>query len=71
MFKKFLIFYMYFDLIFLYDTGFHEGMADIVTLSFQTPEHLYKLGLVDSVPAPDDTGTIDLFTLFLIINKAN
>ena len=33
--------------------GFHEGMADIVTLSFQTPEHMKVLGFIDEVPADD------------------
>ncbi|XP_063424354.1 angiotensin-converting enzyme-like [Mytilus trossulus] len=30
--------------------GFHEGMADIVSLSFQTPEHMHAIGLLDSIP---------------------
>lgn len=30
--------------------GFHEGMADIVSLSFQTPEHMKVIGLLDEVP---------------------
>ena len=31
-------------------TGFHEGVADIVSLSFQTPEHLQKIGLLGQLP---------------------
>lgn len=30
--------------------GFHEGVADIVSLSFQTPEHLKEIGLLDQLP---------------------
>jgi len=30
--------------------GFHEGVADIASLSFQTPEHLKKIGLLDQLP---------------------
>ncbi|XP_060560750.1 angiotensin-converting enzyme-like [Ruditapes philippinarum] len=30
--------------------GFHEGVADIVSLSFQTPEHLQKIGLLENLP---------------------
>ena len=30
--------------------GFHEGVADIVSLSFQTPEHLREIGLLDQLP---------------------
>jgi hypothetical protein len=37
-----------------YITGFHEGMADIVSLSFQTPEHMKAIGLLDKIPS--DTG---------------
>ena len=37
-----------------YVTGFHEGVADIVSLSFQTPEHLQKIGLLQNLP--DGTG---------------
>ncbi|XP_060075095.1 angiotensin-converting enzyme-like [Ylistrum balloti] len=33
--------------------GFHEGMADIVSLSFQTPEHMKAIGLLDDVPTDD------------------
>ena len=36
-------------------SGFHEGVADIVSLSFQTPEHLKKIGLLDEVS--NSTGT--------------
>ncbi|XP_021364003.1 angiotensin-converting enzyme-like isoform X1 [Mizuhopecten yessoensis] len=32
------------------NTGFHEGMADIVSLSFQTPEHMKAIGLLDEIP---------------------
>lgn len=49
--------------------GFHEGMADIVTLSFQTPEHLFKLGLVDSVPGPNDTDADINFLLRMALEK--
>lgn len=49
--------------------GFHEGMADIVTLSFQTPEHLIKLGLVDSVPGPNDTDADINFLLRMALEK--
>ncbi|KAL3837175.1 hypothetical protein ACJMK2_022550 [Sinanodonta woodiana] len=52
-------FLAYKDLPLLYrggaNPGFHEGVADIVTLSFLTPEHLNKIGLLDAVPGPDDT----------------
>lgn len=30
--------------------GFHEGVADIVSLSFQTPEHLKEIGLLQNLP---------------------
>ena len=30
--------------------GFHEGVADIASLSFQTPEHLKKIGLLGELP---------------------
>ncbi|XP_033730620.1 angiotensin-converting enzyme-like isoform X2 [Pecten maximus] len=33
--------------------GFHEGMADIVSLSFQTPEHMKAIGLLDEIPTDD------------------
>ncbi|KAK3579290.1 hypothetical protein CHS0354_033370 [Potamilus streckersoni] len=52
-------FLAYADLPLLYrggaNPGFHEGVADIVTLSFQTPEHLNKIGLLDDVPGQNDT----------------
>lgn len=35
--------------------GFHEGMADIVSLSFQTPEHMKVIGLLDEVPQDSDS----------------
>lgn len=35
--------------------GFHEGMADIVSLSFQTPEHMKVIGLLDEVPEDSDS----------------
>ncbi|XP_048726863.2 angiotensin-converting enzyme-like isoform X2 [Ostrea edulis] len=35
--------------------GFHEGMADIVSLSFQTPEHMHVIGLLDNVPNDADS----------------
>ncbi|XP_061182126.1 angiotensin-converting enzyme-like [Saccostrea echinata] len=35
--------------------GFHEGMADIVSLSFQTPEHMKVIGLLDEVPNDQDS----------------
>ncbi|KAH3692651.1 hypothetical protein DPMN_193805 [Dreissena polymorpha] len=30
--------------------GFHEGVADIASLSFQTPEHLKEIGLIQELP---------------------
>jgi len=30
--------------------GFHEGVADIASLSFQTPEHLKEIGLLAQLP---------------------
>ena len=35
--------------------GFHEGVADIASLSFQTPEHLKEIGLLDQLPTGNGT----------------
>ncbi|KAL3836683.1 hypothetical protein ACJMK2_022105 [Sinanodonta woodiana] len=67
-----IIYYLaYKDLPYLYrdgaNPGFHEGMADIVTLSFQTPEHLKKIGFLDDVPAQNE-GDIN-FLLRMALSK--
>ncbi|XP_069122365.1 angiotensin-converting enzyme-like [Argopecten irradians] len=47
--------------------GFHEGMADIVSLSFQTPEHLKAIGLLDEIPK-DNKSDIN-FLLKMALDK--
>lgn len=47
--------------------GFHEGMADIVSLSFQTPEHMKVIGLLDEVP--DDQDSDINFLLKMALDK--
>ena len=37
-------------------SGFHEAVADIASLSFQTPEHLHTIGLIPNLP--NGTGKI-------------
>ena len=41
-------------------------MADIVSLSFQTPEHMHVIGLLDEVPDDDSK---DLTTLLSIVSN--
>ncbi|KAL4228517.1 hypothetical protein ACF0H5_011565 [Mactra antiquata] len=45
--------------------GFHEGVADIVSLSFQTPEHLQKIGLLDELPTGNEGDINFLFNMAL------
>lgn len=39
-----------------YNTGFHEAIGDVMALSVNTPEHLYKVGLIQEVSS--DTGEL-------------
>ena len=45
----------YWDLPYEYRTGanpgFHEAVGDTLALSVQTPQHLHKVGLLDSLPS--------------------
>ena len=45
----------YWDLAYEYRTGanpgFHEAVGDTLALSVQTPQHLHKVGLLDSLPS--------------------
>ncbi|KAK3605972.1 hypothetical protein CHS0354_019650 [Potamilus streckersoni] len=70
-----IIYYLaYKDLPYLYregaNPGFHEGMADIVTLSFQTPEHMKKIGLLDAIPGQNDTEGDINFLFRMALSKA-
>lgn len=40
--------------IFLWLTGFHEAVGDVMALSVSTPEHLHEIGLLDKLE--NDTG---------------
>ncbi|CAL1542879.1 unnamed protein product [Lymnaea stagnalis] len=35
--------------------GFHEAVGDLMALSVETPEHLYKIGLLDQVPHDNES----------------
>lgn len=41
---------------FLWLTGFHEAVGDVMALSVSTPEHLHEIGLLDKLE--NDTGSL-------------
>ncbi|XP_052805713.1 angiotensin-converting enzyme-like [Mya arenaria] len=45
--------------------GFHEGVADIASLSFQTPEHLKEIGLIQELPSGNEGDINFLFQMAL------
>lgn len=45
--------------------GFHEAVADIVSLSFQTPEHLKEINLLDNLPNSTEGDINFLFQMAL------
>lgn len=41
---------------YLFVSGFHEAVGDVMSLSVSTPKHLYTIGLLDKLE--NDTGDV-------------
>ncbi|XP_077996678.1 angiotensin-converting enzyme-like [Glandiceps talaboti] len=48
--------------------GFHEAVGDVMALSVQTPEHLYKIGLLDELDVDDEETDIN-FLMSMALEK--
>lgn len=53
--------------IFLWLTGFHEAVGDVMALSVSTPEHLHEIGLLDKLE--NDTGRSKKSWLYKMLYK--
>ena len=45
------------------NNGFHEAVGDTIALSVNTPEHLYKVGLLPNYNINEELGKYNFYTL--------